>query len=92
MGTLKGTATASPGAGSSATLVFSLEPLDGPRAYMFTKSFRFMDKAMQSEAGTTDADQPLIAFGAAGMIEADSDSVRQARESEVGNSASASGR
>jgi hypothetical protein len=86
MGTVKATASVSPGAGSYATVVFSLEPLDGPRAYLFTKSFRFMDKAMQMEAGTTDADQPLIATGTGGMIQLDSDSLHQSRESEVGSS------
>ena len=86
MGTVKATASVSPGAGSYATVIFSLEPLDGPRAYLFTKSFRFMDKARQRESGTTDADQPLIATGTGGMIQLESDSMHQSRESEVGSS------
>jgi hypothetical protein len=45
-----------------------------------------MDKAMQREAGTTDADQPLIATGTGGMIQLDSDSMHQSRESEIGSS------
>jgi hypothetical protein len=85
MGRVKATATVTPG-DNTTTIVFALEPLDGPRAYMFTKSFRFMDKQMQLEAGRTDADQPLIAGAAVGVVQLEGDSTRQAHESVAGES------
>jgi hypothetical protein len=85
LGRVKATATVTPG-DNTTTIVFALVPLDGPRAYMFTKSFRFMDKQMQLEAGRTDADQPLIAGAAVGVVQLEGDSTQQAHESVAGES------